>query len=151
MRELTLIFDAISHKELCEYLMSLDGVLDVAIENEELLKIYVKYDSNLISSKIIKMEIELFLNITNGSHLISFDKHSTIELSEYQMIIKDSCCDYCFRGIVSDLFSMDGIEAVSSEFDEDMIEFIDVEINVKYNPKKISIDEIKKMEEDFNS
>lgn len=54
MDELTIVIDHWSHKELEEYLMSLNGILDVKIKNDEKLEIYLKYDSTLITSKIIK-------------------------------------------------------------------------------------------------
>ncbi len=54
MSELTIIIDNWGHKELKEYLISLKGILDVEIKNDEHLDIYLKYDSSLITPKIIK-------------------------------------------------------------------------------------------------
>ena len=56
MAELTIVIDNLGHKELKEYLMSLNGILEVKIKNDEQLDIYLKYNSNLITPKIIKME-----------------------------------------------------------------------------------------------
>lgn len=42
--------------------MSLKGILDVEIKNDEQLDIYLKYDPNLISAKEMT-QIELKLNI----------------------------------------------------------------------------------------
>ena len=61
--------------------MSLKGILDVEIKNDEQLDIYLKYDSSLITSKIIKIEITLFLNITKIPSLLSFNKYPKFEIS----------------------------------------------------------------------
>ncbi len=74
MSELTIVIDNWGHKELKEYLMSLKGVLDVEVKNDEQLEIYLKYDSSLITPKIVKMEITLFLNIVKIPSILSFDK-----------------------------------------------------------------------------
>jgi len=68
MSELAIVIDHWGHKELKEYLMSLNGILDVEIKNDindEQLNIYLKYNSDLISPKIIKMEI-LFQIVLKG-------------------------------------------------------------------------------------
>ena len=51
MAELTIILDNWGHKELKEYLMSLNGILDVKLKNEESLEIYIKYNTNLTNLK----------------------------------------------------------------------------------------------------
>ena len=60
MSEITIIIDNWGHEELKEYLMSLKGILDVEIKNveheiksDEQLDIYLKYDSSLITPKMI--------------------------------------------------------------------------------------------------
>ena len=52
MSELTIIIDNWGHKELKEYLMSLNGILDVIIKNEEQLEIHIKYNPNLITPSL---------------------------------------------------------------------------------------------------
>ena len=89
MSELTIIIDNCGHKELKEYLMSLNGILDVVIKNQEQLEIYIKYNPNLIIPKIIKTEILLFLDILKIPSIIAFDKHSTVETSEYKITKND--------------------------------------------------------------
>ena len=61
MSKLTIIIDNWGHKELRDYLISLNGIIDVIIKNEEQLEIHIKYNSNLITEKIIQAEILLFL------------------------------------------------------------------------------------------
>ena len=53
MKELTFLFDTGQKKELKEYLLSVNGISDVDIDEPKELKICVKYDQNLITPKII--------------------------------------------------------------------------------------------------
>ena len=61
MSEITIIIDNWGHEELKEYLMSLKGILDVEIKNDEQLDIYLKYDSSLITSNYIYCYIAINL------------------------------------------------------------------------------------------
>ena len=121
MSELTIVIDNWGHKELKEYLMSLKGILDVEIKNDEQLDIYLKYDSSLITSKIIKMEITLFLNITKISSLLSFNKYPKFETSNYTITRDNLCCEYCYKSAIDDLFKIEGIEMVKGNFNEDYL------------------------------
>lgn len=156
MAELTIIIDNWGHKELKEYLMSLNGILYVIIKNKEQLEIYIKYNSNLITSKIIKIEILLFLDILKVPSILAFDKHSTIKTSDYKIIRNDICCEYCFKGAIDDLFEIEGIEKVESNFSEENCyqknydERDNVIINIKYNSNLISIDDMKQIELKLN-
>ena len=156
MSELTIIIDNWGHKELKEYLMSLNGILDVIIKNEEQLEIHIKYNSNLITPKIIRLEILLFLDILKIPSILAFDKHPTIETSEYKIIRNDICCEYCFKGAIDDLFEIDGIEKVESNFNEENYyqknydERDNVIISIKYNSDLISIDDMMQIELKLN-
>lgn len=156
MAELTIIINHWGHKELKDYLMSLKGIKKIIIKNEEQLEIYIKYDPNLISMKIIKIEILLFLNILKVPSILSFDKHSTGKSLNYEIIKKDICCEYCFMGAIEDLFEIDGVEKVESNFKEgtyyqkDYDELVNVIISIKYNPNLISIEKMKQIESDLN-
>lgn len=155
MSELTIVIDNWGHKELKEYLMSLKGILDVEIKNDEQLDIYLKYDSSLITSKIIKMEITLFLNITKIPSLLSFNKHPKFETSNYTITRDDLCCEYCYKGAIDDLFEIEGIEMVKGNFNEDYLfkKYEDREkiiINIKYDPNLISNEEMKQIELKLN-
>ena len=121
MSEITIIIDNWGHEELKEYLMSLKGILDVEIKNDEQLDIYLKYDSSLITPKIIKMEITLFLNITKIPSILSFDKYPKFKTSNYTIIRDDLCCEYCYKGAIEDLFEIEGIETVKGNFNEDYL------------------------------
>lgn len=149
MDELTIVIDSWGHKELKDYLMSLNGILDVKIQKEEQLDVYLKYNSDLISPKIIKMEILLFLNLTKTPCMLAFDKYPKFKTSHY-IITKDSfCCEYCFKGAIEELFEMDGIEKVQSNFDEDYLlnkSEEKITIKIEYNPELINKEQMKQIE-----
>lgn len=157
MAELTIEIDHWGHKELEEYLMSLNGILNIIIKNDEQLEIYLKYDSDLITPRIIKMEILLFLDIVKIPSILSFDKHPKMETSNYIITIDadDLCCDYFFKEAIEYLFEIEGIEKVESNFNEECLfkSHVDREritINIKYNPNLISIEKIKQIELELN-
>lgn len=151
MDELTIIIDDFGHKGLEEYLMSLTGIKDVKIKNDEQLEIYLNYDSKLITPKIIKMEVLLFLNIVKIPSMISFNKHPKIETLNYTIIRNDLCCEYCFKGAIENLFEIEGIEKVESNFEEENYYSRDnIVINVFFNPKILSIEDMKQIELKLN-
>ena len=95
--ELTITLDSWGHNKLKEYLLSLNGIFDVTIKNEGELEIHIKYNSSLTTSKIIKYEILLFLDILKMPSILAFDKHSANETSEYKIIRDDICCEYAWK------------------------------------------------------
>lgn len=151
MKELTIVIDSWGHKELKDYLMSLKGVLEVIIENERYLQIYVKYNPTFITLKILKMEILLFLDILKVPSIIAFDKHSQNKTSLYKIVRKGICCEYCYKGSVEELFETEGIEKVESDYD---IETYDCNkelvINIKYDSSLISAKTMKEIDSKLN-
>jgi len=156
MVELTIRIDYCGSDELKEYLMSLNGVLDVVIKSKEQLEIYIKYNSNLITQKIIKFEILLFLDILKVPSILAFDKHSIVKISEYKIIRNNICCEYCLKGAIDDLFEIEGVEKVESNFSEENYfqkkydKRNNVVINIKYNSNLISIKDMKRIESKLN-
>lgn len=155
MDELTIAIDSWGHKELEGYLLSLNGIYRVKIKDDDKLYINLRYDSKLITPKIIKMEILLFLDIARVPSIYSFDKHSKHKTLEYRIIRDDVCCEYCFRGTIEDLFDIDGIKKVESNFDKyyspkDSIPCDKIEISVEYDPDILSLEDMKKIETDLN-
>lgn len=152
MSKLTLMIESWGHEELESYLKSLNGIHDIKIKNEDKLEIYVEYDENIITWKIIKMEIFLFLNIWKVPSLISFNKYSDVDLYEYKITRNDICCEYCFRSTIEELFEIEGIEKVESNFDEedyykqDYDSRDNVIINVFFNPNILSTQDIKQID-----
>ena len=140
MKELTITIDCWSHKELKEYLNSLKGISEVDINGEDKLEIYIKYNSDLITLKIIELEILSFLKLLNVPSIMGFDKHSDKNLKEYLIIRKDICCEYCVKGVVEDLFFLDGIEKVEATLEKDTI------IKIKYDSKVLSLNDVKNID-----
>lgn len=152
MKILTIIIDNWLHQELTDYLLSLNGVLKVQIYEENDFEIItITYDSNFISAIMLKLEIFAFCDLDRIPSLISFDKHSSNKLKKYEMIIKDLCCEYCLKGMIDDLFMIDGIESADSNFEVNYHERENVMISLSYDDRLISEDEIKKIELAFNS
>lgn len=149
MQELTFEIDAWSHDELKGYLSSLKGVIEVFITNEVFLKISIKYLPDLITAKILKMEILLFLNILKMPSIIAFNKHCKENLSEYEIAIKDLCCEYCLKSMIEDLFLMTGIESVSTEFVSDDERC--VKIKILYNKSILKESDLSQLEIKLNS
>lgn len=155
MKELTLLIDSFGHKELNEYLLSLKGILDVTIRNEKQLEINIEYDSNIITPRIIKMEVLLFLDIRKIPSLFSFDKHTKEKTIAYMIKRDDLCCEYCFKGAIDDLFEIEGIEKVESNFYENYFlkkydEREKIKITIEYNPNLLTSDQMKQIEEKLN-
>ena len=152
MSKLTLIIENWGQKELESYLKSLYEINDVKIKNEDKLEIYIEYDSNITKWNIIKMEIYLFLDILKFPSLVSFNKYSDVNLYEYKIIRNDICCEYCFRGAMEELFEIEGIEKVESNFEEedyykqDYNSRNNVTINIFFILNILSIEDIKQID-----
>ena len=148
MQKLTLKLDCsvFYWKDLIIYLPSLKGVILVKIDKNN-SNIYVEYDSNVISLKVLKYEILYCLNLLKTPSIIGFDKHSTCMISK-KIVIKDLCCEYCLKGMIEELLEINGIESVWTDFN--YINKYDVNIYVTYNEDKISLEKINEIEEEFN-
>ena len=135
------------NNDLINYLSSLDGVCLSKIDNEK-NEIYVEYDSSIISLKLLKMEILLYLDITKIPSIISFDKHSNNVVKKDNIIIKDLCCEYCLKGMLEDLLDTDGIESACTNFDYANKHNVNIFITYDYN--LISNDKLKELKEKYN-
>lgn len=139
-------------EELREYLLTLKGISDIKINDSKNI-IDVEYDNNIISINILKLEISLFLNRLKIPFILSFNKHPKIKTTNYQMVIKDLCCERCLEHIIEELFLTTGIESAFSDFDFSNFNYINqknIKINIKYNPFLISKEKILKLEDQFN-
>jgi len=149
MRELSIKIDCLccDRDEFIKYFCLLDGIdlCDIDIDNEE---IYVRYDSDKTSLEIIKMEILLFLDLLDIPSINGFNKHFGKELSEYRLVIKDLCCEYCLKGMVDELLMIDGIGIVNYNYDDVCNK--NVRINIYYDKDIISEDMIVEFGKKFN-
>ncbi len=144
MKKITLKVDysLFFNNDIINYLLGLNGIKLVKI-NTESKEIYVEYDSNIISLKILKMEILLYLDVLNVPSIIFFNKHLDGDLEKYIITIKDLCCEYCLKGMIEDLIEYDGIINAYSNFD--YINNFNVNIYITYDNnliKKEKLDEI---------
>ena len=148
MNELTITFDNVWVSEpIKEYLSSLKGVLQVDIKSDK-EEIYIKYDLNLTSIKILKLEMLTFMNIDIPS-IIAFNKHSKTDTTKTTITIKDLCCEYCLKGMIEELLDMEGIKSTYSDFNFNNKD--NITINITYDNKLITKEQINNIETKFNS
>lgn len=151
MSELTIWVDSWGHKELEEYLKSLKGIMDVLVNNDEELELHITYDPKFITFKMIKLEILLFLNLLNIPSILAFYKHAKAKTVDYFITRKDICCEYCFKGAIEELFEIDGINRVDSNFWEEYLKEYEkrenINLKIQYDPDIISREELKKIEQ----
>lgn len=145
MQKLTLKLDCsvFYWKDLVEYLTNLKGINLVKIDNDN-SDIYVEYDSNVISLKVLKYEILYCLNLLKTPSIIGFDKHSRCMIFKEEIVIKDLCCEYCLKGMIEDLLEIKGITSAYTDFD--YINKKDVNIYITYDTNLLSLQQIKKIE-----
>ncbi len=150
MNKLTLKIDysVFLNNDFINYLSTLDGIKLVKIDNMN-DEIYVEYDSSVISLKLLKMEILLYLDIGKVPSIIAFDKHDVNNLNKYTIVIKDLCCEYCLKGMIADLLETDGISSAYNDFDYN--NKYDVKIFITYNDRIIQKDKINKITQKFNN
>ena len=110
------------------------------------LVIDVRYDSTLISFQILKLEILFYLGQLKVPSIVSFNKHSKVNTKQYNIVTKDLCCEFCFRGMIDDLINIDGIEKVTSDFDENAYYNKEVMVTINYNPRLVKEEELKELE-----
>lgn len=147
MNKLILILDHPNHKELKNYLLSLNGIKSIRITNVNFLRINITYDDNIIDDEIIKKEIYLFLDLKdNIPYMIGFDKCYSDSL-DYKYILKDICCEYCFEGFIEELYNIKGITSISNNFDG--IKLNNIKINIGYDKNILSLDNIKEIIYEF--
>ena len=149
MKELTVVFDNIGHKELEEYLLTVKGIKEVSIKNDNKLEINVKYDSKEIKPRVIVTEIELFLDMTKYSCMYSFDKHEK-NTKTYHGTKDAVCCEYCYMKFIDELFDKEGVIKASSNFTDFYFnENAKLDIEIEYNPNLITEKELEEYIEEL--
>ena len=132
------------HNELKDYILSLNGVEDVTIDNLEYLDINIIYSKDVISNFILYMEINLFLDYKTP-YLYSFDKFSdsNLKVYEYKFKKEDDLIEYEYFYIIDWLFNNKGVEKVESDYDySSMPETL---LKIYYDDSIISLDRIKEV------
>ena len=149
MKELTLKYDEYCiYSDIENYLLTLKGIKSAKF-NENKSEVFIEYDPNLITIKLILIEIDLFIN-TNSPSLFGFDKHSNNKLLDYEIVINDLCCEYCLKGNIEDLILIDGIESARTDYDYQSNKR-NVKIFIKYDNNLVDINKIKELEKEFNT
>ncbi len=150
MEKLSLKLDCsvLYDEDLNKYLTSLKGVNLVRIDRNN-FDIYIEYDSNVISLKILKYEILYCLNLLRIPSIIGFDKHSTCMISKKKIVIKDLCCEYCLKGMMEDLLEIEGI--ISAYTDFDYTNKYNINIFITYDKILITNKKLEEIEKKFNN
>ncbi len=126
-----LILDDLVNEELKEYLLMQDGIVGVEINNEDFLTILnIEYNKKT-TPEIIMKYIELFQK-NKYSILFEFDKGTIGNFRVLKYTIDDMCCEYCYKGLVMDLFENKKIKSVKSNFDFNKPAF-DIEFIIEYD------------------
>ena len=120
--------------------MSLKGITDVKTKNDDKLIIDIEYNENLIIDKIIKLEIETFLQIKKNPSLIGFDKHQDKNIEKYNINKENKSCEYCAKELVDNLFEIQGINKVTINNDNYN------NMTIYYDKNKITEKELKEIE-----
>lgn len=144
MNKITIELDTILDKGLLEYLKTIEGIENCDI-NEG--KLDIVYQDKLPLIIIIK-EACLYLDILKIPSILSFDKHLTNKLEEYQIVINDLCCEYCLKMDIGELLYVNGINGAYSDYDFDDKD--NVTIYITYDKNVISEDELDNFNKKFN-
>lgn len=149
MKELTLYFEYCDWigTNLEEYLLSLDGITEININTNDAY-IDIKYDSSKTTPQVIKYEILFCIGALKIPSITAFNKHEKAG-ETYTILIKDICCEFCFKGMIDDLFMILGINSAQSDFDYDNM--FNVKIDITYDSKRMSKEEIITIEKKLNN
>ena len=118
--------------ELKDFLLSQDGIVNVDINyDNDFIELNIKINEKT-NPKIVMKYIELFED-NKYSNLLEFNKEYKGKVKTLKYIIDDMCCEYCYMGLVMDLFENDKVKSAKSNFDiynpafnvEFLIEYID--------------------------
>ena len=143
-----LVSDDYINKEIKEYLLTQDGIIDVELNEDHNLTILdIKYNEN-INPNIILKYIELFQN-RQYSILFEFDKNTKGNFNVLEYVIDDMCCDYCYRRLVTDLFENEHIKSVKSNFNYQMPAY-NIKFIIEYDNDYTEEELIKYIKEKYN-
>lgn len=116
--------------EIKEYLLTQDGITNVQLKQDDYKNIIdIKYNEK-ITPEIIMKFIELFQE-NKYSVLIGFDKKQDIKCNKIIYHIDDLCCEYCYMGLIEDLFENKYIKSVYSNYDYFKLP-INLELQIEY-------------------
>lgn len=140
-------YNNLINEEFQNYLLRLKGILSIINKKENDETITIEYNNDITLYILIK-EISLYLDIDNIPSISYFNKHLTSPLEEYIITIEHLCCEYCLYSNIEELLYVEGINEVSTNFDNKSKS--NIKIYIKYDKEKISIQELSKFQENFN-
>jgi len=131
--------DNIFDFELKEYLLSQNGIEDVKIVNKEFISEIDITTNDEITPIMILKYIELYQN-EQLPIMIGFNKTTNFRIKKIKYIVDDMCCEYCYKGFITELFKNENVKSVVSNFDYHKpafnIEFL-IEYNGNYQEKEL--------------
>lgn len=136
MNQIKLLLNESIDEQIAKYLLTISGINTVNVNNQELT---IKYDEQIISLKVIKLEVYLFLDL-NFPSILMFDKNYNTQLIIKEYTIADICCKICLLGKIEDLLFVPGIIKVTTDYD--FINKYHVRLMISYDEKKITWSEI---------
>ena len=140
--------DGTINPELKDFLLSQEGITNVEIDYDDyFIKLNVKFNEKT-NPNIVMKYIELFEK-HKYSNLVEFNKEYEGKIKTLKYIIDDMCCEYCYMGLVMDLFENDKIKSVKSNFDFKMPTF-NIEFTIEYDEKYKEEDLIKYIKAKYN-
>ena len=131
--------DGIVNPELRDFLLIQEGITNVEINYDDyFVKLNIKLNEKT-NPNIVMKYIELFEE-SKYSNLVEFNKEYEGKIKTLKYIIDDMCCEYCYMGLVMDLFENDKIKSVKSNFDFNKpafnVEFL-IEYSEDYNEQEL--------------
>ena len=140
--------DGIVNPELKDFLLSQEGITNVEINYDDyFIQLDIKFNEKT-NPYIVMKYIELFEKY-KYSYLVEFNKEYDGKIKTLKYIIDDMCCEYCYMGLVMDLFENDRIKSVKSNFDFKKPTF-NIEFIIEYDEGYEEEDLIKYIKEKYN-
>ena len=111
-----LLLDDILDDEIKEYLLSQNGINSVKLKKKDFkTEVSIECDDN-ISHLIIMKYIDLFQQ-NKYPTILEFNKAFKNKTKKLKYVVKDMCCEYCYKSLVMNLFEKEFINSVKSNFD----------------------------------
>ena len=140
--------DGIVNPELKDFLLRQEGITNVEINYDNyFIQLDIKFNEKT-NPYIVMKYIELFEKY-KYSYLVEFNKEYDGKIKTLKYIIDDMCCEYCYMGLVMDLFENDRIKSVKSNFDFKKPAF-NIEFIIEYDEGYEEEDLIKYIKEKYN-
>lgn len=140
--------DGTVNHELKDFLLRQEGIVDADIDYEDyFIKLNIKMNEKT-NPNIVMKYIDLFEKY-KYSNLLEFNKEYRGKVKILKYIVEDVCCEYCYMGLVMDLFENDNIKSVKSNFDFNKPAF-NIEFIIEYNESYSEQELMKYIKEKYN-